>query len=110
MQFASDLDEDTKNRIESGRKYVELLKQTQGNPTPFFLQAVAIYAANNGIFANASVEKTREIEDAFLSYLQRDHKEMLSAIESGRELTDEIVAKLDAAIASFKESHQMLYV
>jgi elongation factor Tu len=35
------LDEDTKNRIDSGRKYVELLKQTQSNPMP--LQAGSVY-------------------------------------------------------------------
>ncbi len=109
MQFASDLDEDTKQRIESGRKYVELLKQKQGNPTPFFLQAVAIYAANNGIFNGAPVEKTQDIEEAFLSYLQRDHKDVLTTIEAGRELTDDVVTALNTAIASFKESHQMFY-
>ena len=38
MQFASDLDEDTKARIESGRKYVELLKQGQYKPMPFYRQ------------------------------------------------------------------------
>ena len=109
MQFASDLDEDTKKGIESGRKYVELLKQKQGNPTPFFKQAIAIYAANNGIFDGAQVEKTREIEEALLSYIERDHKDIFTTIESGRELTDEVVEKLNTVLASFKEAHQHLY-
>jgi F-type H+-transporting ATPase subunit alpha len=109
MQFSSDLDEDTKARIESGRKYVELLKQKQGNPTPFYKQAIALYAANSGMFAEASVEKTREIEEAFLTFVERDHKDIFTTVENGRELTDEVIAKLNTAITSFKESHQMLY-
>lgn len=109
MQFASDLDEDTKKRIENGRKYVELLKQKQGNPIPFFKQAVSIYAANKGMYDTAAVENTQKIEDAFLSYIERDHGDIFSTLETGRELTDEVVAKLDVAITSFKESHQHLF-
>jgi len=109
MQFASDLDDDTKARIESGRKYVELLKQKQGNPMPFFKQVVSIYAANSGLFTNATVEKTQQIEDALLAYIERDHKGIFDTLETGRELTDEVVEKLNGALESFKESHKQLF-
>ena len=109
MQFASDLDDETKARIESGRKYVELLKQNQSNPIPFQKQVVSIYAANNGIFEGAAVESTREIEEKFLEFVERDRKDILTTIESGRELTDELTEKLDKAAADFKEAHSQLY-
>lgn len=109
MQFASDLDEDTKTRIENGRKYVELLKQQQNDPMPFYKQAVSIYAANNGIFDGAKVEETRKITDGFLEFVEREAKDIFTGIESGRELTDEIVEKLNSAMTTFKESHQSLY-
>ena len=80
MQFASDLDDDTKARIESGRKYVELLKQKQNNPMPFYKQVVSIYAANNGMFKSAKVENTQTIEDAFLLFIEREHTDMLNTI------------------------------
>jgi len=60
MQFASDLDDDTKVRIDSGRKYVELLKQKQNEPVPFYRQAVSIYAANAGIFEGGTSGKYAE--------------------------------------------------
>lgn len=109
MQFASDLDEDTKARIESGRKYVELLKQDQNNPMPFYKQVVSIYAANNGIFDGAAVEKTQELENKWLGFIERDRKSILDTIETGRELTDEVVADLDKAITDFKDSHTEYY-
>ena len=109
MQFASDLDEDTKARIESGRKYVELLKQKQGNPMPFYKQVVSIYAANAGMFDDALVENTQKIETAFLSFVEREHGEMLTTIETGRELTDAVIETLNTAITSFKESHSELF-
>lgn len=109
MQFASDLDEETKARIESGRKYVELLKQKQNAPMPFYKQVVSIYAANNGIFDGATVENTQKIEEAFLAFIDREHGDVFMTIETGRELTDELVEKLSVAIAAFKESHPQLY-
>lgn len=109
MQFASDLDDDTKARIESGRKYVELLKQKQNNPMPFYKQVVSIYAANSGMYNSAPVVNTQKIEDAFLSFIEREHGEILKTIETGRELTDAVLEALNKAITDFKESHQNLF-
>ncbi|MEK7462082.1 MAG: F0F1 ATP synthase subunit alpha [Patescibacteria group bacterium] len=102
MQFASDLDEDTKARIESGRRYVELLKQPQNNPMPFYKQVVSIYAANAGMFNLVPVSDVRKTEDSFLSFIERDRKDIFDTIETGRELTDEVVEKINLAIEDFK--------
>ncbi|OGG83753.1 F0F1 ATP synthase subunit alpha [Candidatus Kaiserbacteria bacterium RIFCSPLOWO2_02_FULL_45_11b] len=109
MQFASDLDDDTKQRIDSGRKYVELLKQKQNDPMPFYKQVVSIYAANNGLFDNAAPSAVSKMETEFLSFIGRDRKDILDTIETGRELTDEVVEKLNTAMADFKESHAHFY-
>jgi len=109
MQFASDLDEDTKARIDSGRKYVELLKQSQNDPMPFYKQAVVIFAANGGIFDGAPVENTREIEQKYLEFIERDRAEILEEIEKERSISDELTAKLDKSISDFKEANQSLY-
>ncbi len=110
MQFASDLDDDTKARIESGRKYVELLKQRQNNPMAFYKQVVSIYAANAGMYNAAKVESTQKIEDAFLAFVEREHAQMLTTIETGRELTDSVLEELNTTIEAFKESHQNLFI
>jgi F-type H+-transporting ATPase subunit alpha len=104
MQFASDLDEDTKARIESGRRYVELLKQPQNNPMPFYKQVVSIYAANAGMYGVVPVADVRKTEDSFLSFIERDRKDIFDTIETGRELTDEVVAKINTAIEDFKQT------
>ena len=102
MQFASDLDEETKGRIESGRRYVELLKQPQNNPMPFYKQVVSIYAANAGMFNLVPANDVRKTEDSFISFIERDRKEIFDTIETGRELTDDVVEKINKAIEDFK--------
>jgi len=48
MQFSSDLDEDTKKQIDTGRRMTEVLKQKRGMPLPFAMEAAVIFAATNG--------------------------------------------------------------
>ena len=109
MQFASDLDEDTKKRIDSGRKYVELLKQKQNNPMPFYKQVVSIYGANNGLLDGATPQMVSKIEESFHEFIERDRKDIFTTIETGRELTDEVVDKLNKAITDFREANAGLY-
>ncbi len=109
MQFASDLDADTKARIDSGRKYVEMLKQTQNNPMPFYKQVVSIYGANTGLFDGADPKNVRAIEDAYQAFIARDRKVILDTIESTRALSDELKADLDKSIVDFKDANSNLY-
>ncbi|MES2749271.1 MAG: F0F1 ATP synthase subunit alpha [Patescibacteria group bacterium] len=110
MQFASDLDADTKARIDSGRKYVEMLKQTQNNPMPFYKQVISIYGANTGLFDGADPKNVRAIEDAYQAFIERDRKATLDAVESTRALSDELKADLDKSIVDFKEANSNLYI
>lgn len=109
MQFASDLDPDTKARIESGRRYTELLKQDQHATLPFYKQVVAIYAANAGILNGAAVSDVRTIEAELFEMIEREESQLFTAIEEERALSDATIAKLDAVIQNFKKTRADLY-
>src|SRR3990167_6925915 len=105
MQFSSDLDEETKKRIDAGRAFTELLKQKQGNPQPFYKQVVSLFAANSGYMEGVPVSQIKKLEDDFLNYIEREHAQVLSTIETARDLSDEVQATLKTAIATFKETY-----
>jgi F-type H+-transporting ATPase subunit alpha len=46
-QFASELDISTQKKIEKGKRLVEMLKQANNDPIPFYKQSVLIYAGIN---------------------------------------------------------------
>ena len=48
-QFGSDLDADTKARLEQGARIVEVLKQNQNAPVPVEKQVAILYAVTKGI-------------------------------------------------------------
>lgn len=109
MQFASDLDEDTKTRIESGRRYTELLKQDQHATLPFYKQVVSIFSANAGIFDGAPVAHVRTIESEFLAMIERDKSHIFENIQAERALSDETIADLTSVIDTFKKTQTQFY-
>jgi len=105
-QFGSDLDEKTKMIIERGRRTVEILKQDQYEPMPMEYEVAIIYAVTNGFLDDVVVEKVKSWESDFHKYLASSAKDVVKLIRDKKELTDEVVEKLNKAIKEFKEVYQ----
>ena len=100
--FGSDLDAASKAQLERGARMVELLKQGQYSPFSVERQVVSIWAGTTGKLDNVPVPDIRRFEAEFLEYVGRQHKGILDAIASTKDLGDDLVAQLDAAVAAFK--------
>ena len=105
-QFGSDLDKATKAKLERGARLVELLKQPQYRPMPAQEQVASIYAATNGYLDDVPVEKVRDFEDAFLSFMRDTKKDILDTIRDKKVLTDELKAFMNSAIEQFKQGYK----
>ncbi|MCS6969009.1 MAG: F0F1 ATP synthase subunit alpha [Cytophagales bacterium] len=88
-KFGSDLDPATKLTIERGRRNQEVLKQNQFSPVPVEKQIAIIYASTNGFLDNIPVNRVREFEQQYTSYLETHHPNTLKGLAEGR-LDDEI--------------------
>src|SRR3989338_7197573 len=78
MQFAQDLDADTKKRIDFGRRMTEGLKQNRGEPLPFDVQTAVIFAATHGHLARFAPEQIESVEKKLRDFLLREAKEILA--------------------------------
>ncbi len=105
-QFGSDLDKATKAKLERGARLVELLKQPQYRPMPAQEQVASIYAATNGYLDDVPVEKVRDFEDAFLSFMRDTKKDILDTIRDKKVLSDELKASMNSAIEQFKQGYK----
>jgi len=100
VQFASDLDEATRNQIERGKRLVEISKQDQYQPMKMSQQVAVVLAVNEGLFDQIPVEKVREAEASLHSYLDKTGSELLKEIEDSGVLEDKTAAKLVAKMES----------
>ncbi|MDP3740878.1 MAG: F0F1 ATP synthase subunit alpha [bacterium] len=102
-QFASDLDESTRNQLERGRRITEILKQLQYQPMAVENQVAILYAVTNGFLDDVTTEKVRDWENAFLEYLKNNAKELLNQIRVKKILEGDIEEKLKRLIEEFKK-------
>ncbi len=104
VQFASDVDPVTKERIHKGRIMTEVLKQSDLAPMPFEEQVLVLYAALNGYFNKFQPEEIQKIEAKFLEYVKDLHSDLLDSLRSERAITDEIEGKMKKVIEKFIET------
>ena len=104
VQFASDGDEQTRQKIHKGRIMTEVLKQPDLAPFPFEEQVLVLYAALNGYFDKFQPEEIQKIEVKFLEYVKDLHPDLLNSLKAEQQITDEIEGKLKETIRKFIES------
>lgn len=91
-QFGSDLDAETKHRIERGQRLTELLKQKQYHPMSIAEQVITLLAATNGAFDSVPVEHIKDAQANLITAMEADHKDVVKALNKGDKPTDEIIA------------------
>jgi len=95
-KFGSDLDAATMSVISKGQRNVEILKQGQNDPYSVEDQIAIIYAGSKNLLKDVPVNKVKEFEKDYISYLNGKHRDTLDTLKSGK-LTDEVIAALTAA-------------
>ena len=103
-QFGSDLDEETKSRLERGKRLTEILKQRQNQPIPLEKEIFIIYAGVNEYLKDISVENVKKYEKDLFDYLERKEKKLLLKIKEKKELTEEIEKEVKRALEEFKKT------
>ena len=105
-QFGSDLDADTKSRLEQGARIVEVLKQSQNAPVPVEKQVAILYAVTKGILEKVKVEDVNAYESGLYTYLDTDAAglEAMQLISSTGKLEQETEAKLRQALETYTEN------
>ena len=103
-KFGSDLDAATTAVIEKGKRNVEILKQGQYSPLRVEEQAAIIYCGTNGLLMDVPVNKIKEFETEFISYLHAKHQNTLDDLSAGK-LTDEIKSTIEKVAADLSQKY-----
>ena len=104
-QFGSDLDADTKARLEQGARIVEVLKQNQNAPVPVEKQVAILYAVTRGILTRIATEDVKAYESGLYTYLDTDAAgtAAMQEIRSTGKLEDDTEKKLKSALDAYTE-------
>ena len=105
-QFGSDLDADTKARLEQGARIVEVLKQNQNAPVPVEKQVAILYAVTKGILSRVATEDVRTYEAVLYTWIDSDAQgaAAMQEIRSTGALSAETEEKLKGALEQYTEN------
>lgn len=95
-KFGSDLDPATMAVIGKGERNVEILKQSVNSPMPVEDQVAIVYAGVNNLLRDVPVEKVKEFQEDYLSYLNAKHRDTLDQLKAGK-YSEEQTKVLDEA-------------
>jgi F-type H+-transporting ATPase subunit alpha len=94
----------TQRLLNRGARLTELLKQPQFSPLKMEEQVAVIYAGVNGYLDPLPVEQVRPFEEGLLALLRTQHTDILEAIRTSRDLSDETAGKLKSVVEQFAGS------
>ena len=101
-QFGSDLDADTKKRLNQGERIVEVLKQPQNSPIPVEKQVIIIFAVISGQLLDIPADKVAEFEKELFAFIDGVYGDIPETIRATKQMDDDIKEKLTKAIEEFK--------
>jgi len=102
-QFGSDVDDETKKRLERGKRTVEVLKQGQYEPQSTAQQGAVMYALTKGHMDDVDADKVGEWEAGLHKFMASNHKDFVESLNEKPELSDEVEERLKAIIGEYKE-------
>lgn len=102
-QFGSDVDADTKRRLDHGRVLMEILKQPQYQPIPVEKQIMIIYAAIHDYLIDIDIALIKDFEKELFDYMDTYHPEVGKAILQTGKLDEETEKTLQTGISQCKE-------
>jgi len=102
-QFASDLDEITRNQLERGERVTELMKQKQYSPLSVADMALSLYAVNEGFIDGVEVAKVGDYEEALHDYARANSADLMDEINKTGDFSEEIQASLKTLCEEFAE-------
>ena len=103
-QFGSDVDADTKRRLDHGRILMEIIKQGQYSPLDVAHQVMIIFAAINNLLTDIPVDKIKHFEKQLFAYVDDHYPKISEEIHATGDMTRETEQLLTEAIAEFKKA------
>ena len=100
-QFASDLDDASREQLEHGTRVTELMKQDQNSPMSVAEMGAVLFAANEGYLKEVEVEKIKDFEQALLAYLHSDYSDLMKSTAETGAYGDEQATQFKEALDKF---------
>ncbi|UMX48013.1 MAG: F0F1 ATP synthase subunit alpha [Candidatus Nealsonbacteria bacterium DGGOD1a] len=103
-EFTEELDPQTRQMLERGKRMRELLKQADLQPLPFEKETAIIFAGVKGFLDDMPLERLAQFKIDLIARIEDDSPEILKTIRETEKLESAIEAKLEEVIKNVKKT------
>lgn len=104
-QFGSDLDDSTKRILRHGEVLLEVLKQDQYQTYDVIDQILELYIAKNYFLDTLDNKDIKNVLQRALTYLKSSHPELITEINTTKDISNELDDKLKEVLKEFFKSY-----
>ena len=101
-QFASDLDDATRNQLERGQRVTEMMKQKQYSPLSVAQMSVCLFAVDNGYLDDVPINEVVDFETELLCFIESKYSNILDEINKSGDFNEDVKNKLIKIMEDFK--------
>ncbi len=101
MQFGSDIDDETKKTLASGRLLTEALRQPRYAPVEDNMQTILIFAVSEGFADRVSPDDMEKFEKELYSFFRNEKADLALRIKEAKKFDDELKNSLKEALSEF---------
>ncbi len=101
-QFSSDLDDTTREQLAYGKGLMEVLKQPLYRPLSMAEQVITLVVATAKGFLAVPLTEIKAYQMGLLDYVQKNHSEIIAALEETKALDDTLREAILTAAAEYK--------
>ena len=101
MQFGSDIDDETKKTLNSGRLLTEALRQPRYAPVEDNMQTILIFAVSEGYADGIAPDKMEKFEKDLYKYFREEKSELAVKVRTAKKFDDELKNSLKEALSEF---------
>lgn len=100
-QFGTDVDEETKQTLDYGKRLMEALKQGRYRPIEDWKQALLLFAVSEGYANNIEVSKIEKYEKGLYEYFENECADLANILKTGNKMSPEVIKKVKDALTNY---------
>jgi F-type H+-transporting ATPase subunit alpha len=104
-QFGSDLDENTRAKLDRGGRIVEIFNQKQHHPVATEVQVAILWTVQNGYFDKVPLDKVKDFQAKLTDRLTTQHDSLLAKLREKAAFDDAITSELKGIVSQFAETY-----
>ncbi|MFA6336529.1 MAG: F0F1 ATP synthase subunit alpha [Candidatus Paceibacterota bacterium] len=107
LEFAEEVDQETKEKIQRGQRMMMLLRQEERAPLPFEKEVLVIFAAVKGWLDKIELSQVKQAENDIIEYFESIKPGVLKEIKESRDISTELRSELEKGLREALQKYEV---